>query len=275
MSYALIDNATLTAVQRISGQVLTKSKDSVDTDIVALENMLQAIFFYDEIIAIDDYIPQFSVERKKQFSEIRFLDKEKFKLSEIEIEASKIADNIRPEIRAGEFANPEFKELISLLKTHIICTWDISSSVYHLTLKNLSDNNEDLKKYGNIAAGIFTELNEASKSGNHPSSDVKLIDRLGKLISKGYKVPGAKWSGGNGSSEGEASGAIKAFVASLIWLANRSIFYSLSSKYLKADAFLYPIRQSYQQHYISQTCNLGHNFSKPKTPPSAGVASRP
>ncbi len=42
MTYALIDNSTLTAVQRLSGGVLTKSKDSTDTDIVALENYLQA-----------------------------------------------------------------------------------------------------------------------------------------------------------------------------------------------------------------------------------------
>ena len=58
MTYALIDNSTLTAVQRIQGDVLTKSKDSIDADIVALENFVQAILFYDQIIAIDDYVPK-------------------------------------------------------------------------------------------------------------------------------------------------------------------------------------------------------------------------
>ena len=58
MTYALIDNATLTAVQRIEGHILTKSKDSIDTDIVAFENYIQSILFYDRIVAVDDYIPE-------------------------------------------------------------------------------------------------------------------------------------------------------------------------------------------------------------------------
>ena len=50
MSYALIDNATITAVQRILGEVETRSEDSIDGDIIALENLIQAILFYDLII---------------------------------------------------------------------------------------------------------------------------------------------------------------------------------------------------------------------------------
>ncbi len=49
------------------GQIKTKSKDSVDTDIVALENLVQAILFYDRIIAIDDYIPKYKDERTSAF----------------------------------------------------------------------------------------------------------------------------------------------------------------------------------------------------------------
>ena len=42
MSYALIDNATLTAVQRILGMAQSRSRDSVDGDIAALENLVEA-----------------------------------------------------------------------------------------------------------------------------------------------------------------------------------------------------------------------------------------
>lgn len=252
----------MTAVQRISGQVQTKSNDSVDTDIVALENLIQAILFYDRIIAVDDYIPRYRDERIAAFPNITFLNDQEFNLNEIEEQAAAQANKLRPKIQGGQFVNKDFKDLIELLQTHMICTWDISSSVYHLTLKSLSDNNDDFKKYGNIAAAIFSELNDATETGNRTSGNVELVDRYSNPIEKGYRVPGAKWGNQSGESSGEASGAIKAFVASLVWLANRIIFYSQTARYLQADTFLYPIRQAYQQNYISQTCNYGFDYPK-------------
>jgi len=261
LTYALVDNATLSAVQRIIGDISTKTDYSVDTDIVALENLIQAILFYDEILAIDDYIPKHREERVRSFPFIKFLKPEELNLNQIEATAEEKAKEIRPEIRGGEFVNEDFRKLLELLQTHIICTWDISSSVYHLTLKSLSDNWEDFSKFGNLAAGIFCELIDIKDVGGKTSSEVKLIDRFGKPIDKGYLVPDARWGNG-GTSSGEASDAIKAFVASLVWLSNRSIYYSLVSKYLQADSFLYPIRQAYQQIYISETCNYGFDYAK-------------
>jgi hypothetical protein len=127
--------------------------------------------------------------------------------------------------------------------------------------ESLSDNAEEFSKYGNIAAAIFSELTDADESGHRSSSDVELVDRYGQPITKGYAVPGAKWNNG-GESTGEASAAIKAFVASLVWLANRSIFYCMAGRHLQADTFLYPIRQTYQQSYLSQTCNYGFDYAR-------------
>ena len=260
MTYALVDNATLTAVQRISGKVLTKSKDSTDIDIVALENYVQTILFYDQIVAIDDYIPKYRKQRIAEFPNIKFLNKNNFNLNKIEALAAEKANDLRPKLYGGTFANDDFRKLIELLQTHIICTWDISSSIYHLTLKSLSNTEQDFEKYGNIAANIFSELTDVVESGNRTEGNVELLDRFGNPIKTGYRVPGAKW--GDGISTGEASSSIKAFVASLVWLANRSIFYTLAAKFLQADTFLYPIRQAYQQNYISQTCNYGFDYPK-------------
>jgi hypothetical protein len=55
MRYALIDNSTLTSIQRILGDIPVKNRAIIDNDILALENYIQAILFYDEIICIDDY----------------------------------------------------------------------------------------------------------------------------------------------------------------------------------------------------------------------------
>lgn len=261
MTYALIDNATLTAVQRLTGDAFSKTDDSVDVDIVALENFVLATLFYDRLVAVDDYIEAYKDARKAAFPEITFLDKNDYRLTEIEEIAGREADQLRPKIQGGEFVNDDFRNLIELLQTHIVCTWDINSSVYHLTLKGLSDSADDFAKYGNIAAAIFSELSDASESGQRSNGAVELVDRYGQPISKGYMIPGAKWNNG-GESTGEASSAIKAFVASLVWLANRSIFYSMAGRHLQADTFLYPIRQTYQQSYLSQTCNYGFDYAR-------------
>lgn len=68
MAYALIDNSTLTSVQRILGKIPIRSKEIVDSDISAFENLIQAILFYDNLIAIDDYKKGLSRKAKKKIS---------------------------------------------------------------------------------------------------------------------------------------------------------------------------------------------------------------
>ncbi|WP_248136399.1 hypothetical protein [Acinetobacter radioresistens] len=83
MSYALIDNASITAVERFLGKVPTNSSDTINGDLVALENFLQAILFYDDLICIDNYKPEFKEQRKIDFNFIRFLNEDEYNLLEI------------------------------------------------------------------------------------------------------------------------------------------------------------------------------------------------
>lgn len=260
MATALLDNATLTAVQRITGQAPSRSLDSVDVDLVAFENYIQARLFYDDIVVIDDYLPHLRNARHASFPHLAYVAPDDFKLKELSSLADKASDAIHPKIQGGDFANPEFKALFQLLQTHMVCTWDISSSIYHLNLKVLAARNtRDFDKYGAVATAIFHELSDASRSGRHIKNDIELVDRYGKPIGSGYFVPDAKW--GSGES-GAPSGAIQAFTASLVWVANRAMYYTLVAAHLKADAFLYPIRQAYQQHYLAQNFKYDTNFPK-------------
>jgi hypothetical protein len=260
MTTALLDNATLTAVQRIAGQAPSRSLDSVDVDLVAFENYIQARLFYDDIAVIDDYLPHHREARRAAFPHLAYVVPEDFKLNELSAVADAASDAIQPKIQGGDFANPEFKALFQLLQTHMVCTWDISSSIYHLNLKVLAGRGtQDFDKYGAVATAMFHELSDASRSGRHIKNDVELVDRYGKRIGDGYSVPDAKW--GSGES-GAPSGAIQAFTASLVWVANRAMYYTLVAAHLKADAFLYPIRQAYQQHYLAQNFKYDADFPK-------------
>ena len=82
MTTALIDNATLTGVQRILGQAPSRSGDSLDVDLVAFENFVQARLFYDDVSVIDDYIPALREARRK---------KRKFKQGDLTVASSAIA----------------------------------------------------------------------------------------------------------------------------------------------------------------------------------------
>lgn len=260
MTTALIDNATLTGVQRILGQTPSKSRDSVDVDLVAFENFVQARLFYDDVSVIDDYIPAHRETRRKIFPQITHIDPSALGLQQIAYTADAIAANIRPKIQGGNFANEDFQALFELLQSHMVCTWDISGSVYHLTLKVLAEEgSQEFKKYGSVATAIFQELIDAKSVGKRVKPGIELVDRFGNPITKNYKVPGARW--GNGDT-GEPSGAIAAFVASLVWVANRAVYYTLIAAHLKADSFLYPIRQAYQQHYIAQCFQYHANFPR-------------
>jgi hypothetical protein len=260
MTTALVDNATLTGVQRILGQAQSKSRDSVDIDLIAFENFVQARLFYDELIVVDDYIPALRESRHKAFPQVLHLNSSALGLQKIADTANAIAADIHPKIQGGNFANADFEALFNLLQSHMVCTWDIGGSIYHLTLKVLAEEgSQEFQKYGTVASAIFQELADAKNAGQWVKPEIELIDQFGKPITKGYHIPNARW--GNGET-GEPSRAIATFAASLVWIANRAVFYTLAAAHLKADSFLYPIRQAYQQHYVSQRFKYHVDFPR-------------
>ena len=63
VTYALVDNATLTAVQRVLGDVEIKNPDTIDGDLAAFENLIQALLFFDDVVCFVDI--NFSFELQK------------------------------------------------------------------------------------------------------------------------------------------------------------------------------------------------------------------
>lgn len=233
---------------------------------------MQARLFYDDLVVVDDYIPKHRAARREAFPNASFLGIDEYGLDQLADRANSEAKLIHPQIKGGDFANADFRALFELLQTHMVCTWDISSSVYHLNLKVLAkDHTEEFDKYGAVATAIFQELAEAGRAGTRVNSKAQLVDRFGDPIHVGYKVPDARWGDG---TTGPPAGAIDAFVASLVWLANRAMFYTLASAHLKADTFLYPIRQAYQQHYLAKTFKYDANFPKRVVNQLSAVLSR-
>lgn len=244
MTYALIDNASLTAVQRVMGDVVVRNPDTVNGDLVAFENLIQAILFYDDLICIDNYKKEYRDERKKEFDFIRFISPDEINLDQAEEKARSEADSIRPEIRGGRFVDDDFSGLLQMLKMNMVCTWDMASSNYYLTMKMLGQpNTPEFQKYSEVSAAIFSELSDVENTFGHWSNDARFIGSNGKEHTTNI------------------TSALRTFIASLNWLAYKSIYYSLAASYLKADTFLHPIRHAYQIHWMRKTGAYGHDFT--------------
>lgn len=260
MPYALIDHATLTGVQRLVGEIPIRSRETIDGDIASLENLVEAILFYDDIIALDDYKAEYKEARAARFNFIRFLDLSDYGLPKVLDEAKKEAGSLNPVIRGGEFVDDDLRALFELLKVHMICTWDQSASVFYLTMKMLGQpNTDEFKKYSKLSATIFNEIADMGEARGEYNGSALLYDSRGVPINGAYKLEGKE---GRIVEVGGMSEALKTFIAALRWLAFRTIYYSAAAEYLRADAFLYPVRQAYHIHYMEKTHRFGNDYAR-------------
>jgi hypothetical protein len=73
----LVDNATLSGVERLMGESQTLNLNNIDNDILCFEKLITAILFSDSIIGVDDYKDSFRSQRLKKFDFIDFLNIER------------------------------------------------------------------------------------------------------------------------------------------------------------------------------------------------------
>ena len=175
MRYALIDNSTLTGIQRLLGEIPVKNKFIVDNDIIAFENYIQAILFYDEIICIDDYKSQYRENRKQYFPKIRFISKDLFDYESFVETANKVTENINLEIKGGRITDRDFKDYLDRLHMTFQFTWDMSSSQFFLTQKMWQQNPKDRAQIDEIKQQIISILTPAAPIRDHTETPILAI----------------------------------------------------------------------------------------------------
>ncbi|WP_199155832.1 hypothetical protein, partial [Chromobacterium sp. ASV23] len=205
------------------------------------------------------YKPEFKQSRASKFDFVRFISEDDHNLNKIDSIAKSQARALNPVIRGGEFVDDDFKSLIDLLKLNMICTWDNSSSVYYLTMKMLGQpNTPEYEKYSELSASIYNELSDFGNTRGHWSTDVKLVSSSGhEFTEEEFRKARENKSGGMGGM----TKALEMFIASLNWLAYKSIYYSIAAKHFKADSFIHPIRHAYQLHWMRKTGSFGHDYT--------------
>lgn len=250
MRYALIDNSTLTGIQRLLGEIPVKNKNIIDNDILTFENYIQSILFYDELICIDDYKPKYQHLRKNYFSDIKFISKDIFDYQNFINQSNEITKNIILRIEGGKITDSDFKRYFEQLKMTFQFTWDMSASKFFLTQKMLLGNTDlDKGTFSKLHALLFKENNEQYEVNQHLNNKMPIL-----YDSDGNKIELDPDSGKITNKFGQEglSSKFQALVASLNWISQRTAFYVLVADYLHADLFIQPIRQAFLNNIIKK-----------------------
>ncbi len=255
MGYAIIDNATLTAVQRLLGEIPIYNKHAIDGDILAFETLIQSILFFDEVCYINDYKEEYREERNHYFSHLGQINIDNESYEALLKNAAVFSNDVIPKVEGGFFTDSDFKPFFELLKMHNIFTWDLASSIYYLTQKMLVDfNNEiDIDKYSKLNQMIFNEMNDrfAKQSVNKPI----ILDSKGIPIRDSYIV--CDKSGYD--KEAHIGKQAELLMANLSWLAHRTIFYTLLAKETGGSLVLHPIRNAFQINFLNKLYPQSNN----------------
>src|SRR5215469_12585563 len=132
----LIDNATLSGVERITGISQTLNLNNIDNDILCLEKLVTAILFSDKLISVDDYKDEFRSNRLKKFDFIEFFKIDQPTYSVLAAEAATFARSMAFSFEGSKPAG-DVVSFFEALRIDPQLRWDVWASSEYLTLSFL------------------------------------------------------------------------------------------------------------------------------------------
>lgn len=247
--YALIDNSTLTAVQRLLGEIPIKNKNTIDGDILSLETLIQTVLFYDDVFFIDDYKSQYRESRQHFFKYIYPIEFDDTSYNMLIEKTQALTNSFIPQIRNKMFDNDNLKSFFDLLKMNIVFTWDLASSEYYLNYKLLQKySGVDIPKYSKLSTMIFSQFVDNEPIKQMVAKQPIIYDSMGKPINQEYLLTDKQGQ----IKEPHISKQAAAFMAGLCWMDFRTTFYILAAKHCGFDLVLHPIRNAYEINVISR-----------------------
>ena len=256
----IIDNATLSGVERLTGTSQTLNLNYVDNDILCLEKLVTAILFSDQLIGVDDYKDEYRSKRLKNFDFINFSRIEADRYSDISADAAKFARSMTFSFKDTKPAG-DVVSFFESLRIDPQLRWDVWVSSEYLTLSYLVDDPKYPKYERAIDSAFRNEatdcklvapghdsgpaLNIASKSG--------IIDA--KSLVHAFKTSNPQYAGNDSKS------ALERLIFGYGWAAERSHFYNAIASMEGADVSLAPLRDAfcescYRIDYPSQVSGL-------------------
>ena len=240
MRHALVDDATLEAAKRIEGKSITQNELGTAGDILALDNLIQAILYCDQIVYLDYEGRKSSGKLFDPFQRIMMDEKLYQKLVFL---TNKMTDNYLPCIEGGGFTDEFFRFFFQALYMELRFTWEKKSGSCGLTPRIVRKRKDTegllYKKLLNI---LLEELRDKSFLDGIEHRIPLLYDSEGQIINNCYKVKDKDGREYPTKLSAQADSLFKA----LNYMIFRSNLHLIAANQLKADMILSPVRSLFQ-----------------------------
>jgi hypothetical protein len=240
----LVDNATLSGVERLTGESQTRNLNNVDNDILCLEKLLTAILFSDTLIGVDDYKDGFRSQRLKKFN---FIDFQKIEPGVYSSLARDAADFARGMAFSFDGSKPagDVVSFFESLRIDPQLRWDTFVSSEYLTLSLLVSDAQNIGYEASIDSVFRNEHTDGqvTLAGESFSPNVS-VERHPEITDVKALVHAFASGNANFSGSGHKS-LLGRFVFGYGWAAERSYFYNAVAAMNGADAFLAPLRDAF------------------------------
>lgn len=240
----LVDNATLSGVERLTGESQTRNLNNVDNDILCLEKLLTAILFSDAIIGVDDYKDNFRSQRLKKFD---FVDFQKIEADIYGSLARDAADFARGMVFSFDGSKPagDVVSFFESLRIDPQLRWDIFISSEYLTLSLLVKDVRDIHYETAIDSVFRNEKTDGEvTSAGEKFSPVVSVEQRPEIAD--IKALVQAFASKNSSYCGQGyKSLLDRLVFGYGWTAERSYFYNAFAAMNGADAFLAPLRDAF------------------------------
>jgi hypothetical protein len=242
----LVDNATLSGVERLTGESRTLNLNNIDNDILCLEKLITAILFSDAVIGVDDYKDNFRSQRLKKFDFIDFLSIETETYSALARDAADFAKGMAFSFDGSKPAG-DVVSFFESLRLDPQLRWDIFVSSEYLTLSLLVKDTRDIH-YETAIDSMFRNENadgKAVSAGKNFSPTVS-VERHPEITDTKALVQ--SFASGNSSFSGPGhKSLLERFIFGYGWTAERTLFYNAVAAMNEADAFLAPLRDAFAE----------------------------
>lgn len=239
----LIDNATLSGVERMTGMSKILNLNYIDNDILCLEKVLTAILFSDRLITVDDYKSEYRSSRLKNFDFVDFRKIDEVEYQNFSRDAASFAKEMSFSID-GSKPSGDVVSFFEALKIDPQLRWNVFVSSEYLTLSYLLKDKKD-DQHDRMIDSAFRQEDTDRKQvepdidpqpkfsvlGHSSVQDV--TDFIHRLMSK------------NSASRGGDKGTLERMVFGYGWAAERSHFYNSVAANLGADVYLAPLRDAF------------------------------
>lgn len=240
----LIDNATLSGVERIMGISKTINLNNVENDIVCLEKLVTAILFSDELVGIDDYKDEFRSSRLKNFEFVTFSRPDEQTYSALANEAAGFARSMSFSFDGSKPVG-DIVHFFEALQIDSQLRWDVWVSSEYLTLCYLVADPKSVSYETSVDTILRNELTDSRLVETdrcfHPTLSV-----VGRPeISDVKELVQALYDENPNSRGADGKSALQRMVFGYGWAAERSYFYNAVAQMWDSDAYLAPMRDAF------------------------------